>query len=128
MTEFQIVVPPRSEGDPLSDELRQLTKVIIETQNLEHSHGLGGEFGYGVDYENDVFMLHQYCWCERDTCDWCGEKYLPNFLFKFTEFSVHWYKWIGRSMEIEQGNSFYIEYDLEYVFDMLNFCVDSLKA
>lgn len=26
---------------------------------------------YGTDYENDVFMMHRYCWCEKPECLWC---------------------------------------------------------
>jgi hypothetical protein len=26
---------------------------------------------YGADYENEVFMMHSYCWCENDDCPWC---------------------------------------------------------
>lgn len=34
---------------------------------------LGGEFGYGGNFENDVFMMHQFCWCDRDDCAWCAQ-------------------------------------------------------
>lgn len=27
---------------------------------------------YGTNFENDVFMMHRFCWCERDDCPWCG--------------------------------------------------------
>ena len=26
---------------------------------------------YGVNYENDVFMMHRYCWCDGSDCPWC---------------------------------------------------------
>lgn len=26
---------------------------------------------YGTDFENDVFMMHHYCWCDKDDCPWC---------------------------------------------------------
>lgn len=57
---------------------------------------------YGTDFENDIFMMHRYCWCEREECQWCygGE---PNFLHKDTGFSVSWYKYIGRGMEIDMA-------------------------
>jgi len=64
-------------------------------------YGLGGPNGYGRDYENDIFMIHKYCWCEKDECLWCGERNAPNFHYKPLELKAWWYKWIGRSMEIE---------------------------
>ena len=113
---------------------------------------LGGEYGYGANVENDVFMMHQFCWCESDDCPWCwgctcpedvdiyevrgqqvdfqdwldeydrtenrershrkqsdlvcdwcrGEREnAPNFLHKPSGSKVSWYKWIGRSMEVD---------------------------
>lgn len=28
---------------------------------------------YGATYENDVFLMRPYCWCEADDCRWCSE-------------------------------------------------------
>lgn len=70
---------------------------------------------YGTDFENDVFMMHSFCWCEKMDCPWCnGElpegqtvrKYsypenepfeddwcsAPNFVFKPSGLKVWWYK------------------------------------
>lgn len=27
---------------------------------------------YGTTIDNDVFLMHPYCWCEEDSCSWCG--------------------------------------------------------
>lgn len=27
---------------------------------------------YGTNFENDVFLMHRFCWCESDDCLWCG--------------------------------------------------------
>jgi len=27
--------------------------------------------GYGTNFENSVFMMHVYCWCDRQDCPWC---------------------------------------------------------
>jgi hypothetical protein len=62
---------------------------------------LGGEFGYGCDYENDVFMMHQYCWCDQDNCKWCNGKE-PNFRHKKSGLEIKWYKWIGRGMKFNK--------------------------
>jgi len=94
--------------------------------------GLGGEFGYGADFENDVFMMHPFCWCEKNdgSCLWCvhsdnpqfmpllnarfgttEENYYnkqtgyfdpPHFWHKSSDFRVRWYKWIGRDMVINR--------------------------
>lgn len=73
--------------------------------------------GYGIEYENEVFMMHPYCWCEQDECKWCGGDaspfsvhsgyftngpqneeagLAPNFHFKPTDYKLWWYKYIGR--------------------------------
>ena len=105
----------------ISDDLRHLTELLDNT-GREASHGfLGGEWGYGAAFENDVFMMHPYCWCERAECPWCRScecdvdentfevtkecancidklKEEPNFRHKATGFEVSWYKYIGRGM------------------------------
>jgi hypothetical protein len=106
--------------DALSEGLYALTEAISFT-GTEISGGLlGGTYGYGANYENDTFMMHPFCWCEREDCPWCGEigampqllrdvlgaKYAeseraPNFLFKPTGFKVWWYKYIGRDQETQ---------------------------
>ena len=75
-----------------------LTEALVKKKNLEGGFGLGGENGYGADYENKIFMMKPYCWCEREDCKWCyGDA--PNFLYKPTNCKIYWYKWIGRSQE-----------------------------
>ena len=97
----QIILPERSE-DSISNDLRYLTETLDRNGLADASgYGLGGEFGYGADFENDTFLLHAYCWCEEGSCRWCGEEYAPNFLHKPTGTTVHWYKYIGRGMEVE---------------------------
>lgn len=82
---------------------------------------------YGTNVENDVFMMHRCCWCEKEdgSCLWCmrgnhpdfdtllGEKFgsadyqrhrdrryfdPPNFWYKPSDFRLTWYKYIGRDM------------------------------
>jgi hypothetical protein len=70
-TVMEIFVP-RAEGDALSVSLRLLTQQLVARGHGESEAGLGGQFGYGVKFENDVFMMHPFCWCERGDCFWCG--------------------------------------------------------
>jgi hypothetical protein len=63
---IQIVLPERSE-DALSEALRELTGII----DPEGGYGLGGPDGYGANFENEVFMMHRFCWCESESCPWC---------------------------------------------------------
>ena len=91
----QIILPEGAKGD-----LVELTRQIVLKTGKETAFGLGGKYGYGVEYENEVFMLHPYCWCDQDDCPWCGED-APNFLYKPTGYKLWWYKYIGRDERSE---------------------------
>lgn len=71
--DVQVVVPYRA-TDALSEALVRLTRTLHETGRADGSQGglFGGEFGYGANYEDDTFLLHRFCWCEREECPWCG--------------------------------------------------------
>lgn len=124
MADLMLVLPEQSE-DALSDGLRALTAIVCTALCEEGGFGLGGEFGYGVIYENDVFSMHPNCWCDSEECPWCSysnehgryfqERHrvhgavpefgcgaAPNFWHKPSGFKVWWYKWIGRDMEANQ--------------------------
>ena len=122
MSAIQIVLPECSD-DLVSDLLRHITKAIADATGDETGYGLGGRYGYGENYENDVFMMHRYCWCERSDCAWClgcecqwngdfcetcandTREAAPNFLHKPSGVGVRWYKYIGRGMEVKgQGD------------------------
>lgn len=96
MSKITVIMPKQASGD-----LYDLTRYLVEKLGLDGGYGLGGENGYGVDYENDIFMMHPFCWCENETCRWCGEEDAPNFLYKPTGGKVWWYKWIGRGERVE---------------------------
>ncbi len=69
--EIRLVVPPTDES-ALSEALRWLTQQAHQ-HGADKSGGVfGGEFGYGANCENDVFLMHPFCWCESETCLWCG--------------------------------------------------------
>lgn len=103
----------------LTDKLYDLTEQIALNTKADVAHGvLGGEYGYGADFENDVFKMHPFCWCGREDCGYCSDigtipqllrdvmrlkyaksKRLPNFLYKPSGFRMWWYKYIGRGEE-----------------------------
>lgn len=79
---IQIVLPECSE-DKISADLRYLTQVL-EGQGADISGGLlGGEFGYGAYFENDTFMMHPFCWCEQDDCEWCRGCTCPEGAYEY---------------------------------------------
>ena len=99
----EIVLPPISDDesdDEVSRGLRRLTERLSEQGAPKSGGFLGGEFGYGCNFENEVFVMHPFCWCEEDSCPWCNAENAPNFLHKRSGFRVNWYKYIGRGMEI----------------------------
>ena len=101
------------------EQLYKLSEAIAKKTGDGYCGGLlGGEFGYGQDYENEVFKMHPFCWCEKDDCGYCAGigampqmlrdignvKYneserLPNFLYKPSGFKLWWYKYMGRGEE-----------------------------
>jgi len=77
---------------------------------------------YGTLFENDIFRMHPYCWCDRDECKWCREvDPSPNFEYKPTGFKVWWYKYIGRETEASE------RYSKESIEHILDRCVKSVK-
>jgi len=66
--------PPnaRLDGDSLSEAIYALSETLIRGWKPEKRGGFfGGDFGYGVDYENDVFLMHpdyqdSKCKCGHD--------------------------------------------------------------
>ena len=72
--DVQIVLPECS-TDEVSEGLRALTQAIDMRGLGDASQGglLGGEFGYGANFENATFMMHRFCWCEESSCFWCGK-------------------------------------------------------
>lgn len=113
MAKLSIVLPECSE-DLVSAGLRHLTAACVQAMpELDGGYGLGGENGYGVNYENDTFVMRKQWWGDC-TCgaDDKNEPHkpecavvLPNFVHKPTGFTVEWYKYIGRGMEIDANGA-----------------------
>lgn len=67
-----IITPPVAASD-IEHDLVNLTEYIEKVTGETASGGfLGGQYGYGIDYENETFLMRPYCWCEREDCPWCG--------------------------------------------------------
>lgn len=148
------ILLPAISDDQVGNDLYWLTEQCAKAGKDISGGLLGGEFGYGAYVDNDVFMMHPFCWCERDDCEWCRgcecpeeswlyyvegkqtthrafldawdpndpwrvERHIdrvdellcgycdgsnpaaPNFLHKPSGTNVYWYKYIGRSMEVD---------------------------
>lgn len=69
MTKLEIITPSGMFGGQAGEHALYTAMRIIGV-------GFGEEGGwnakYGADYENDVFLMKRYCWCERDDCPWCA--------------------------------------------------------
>jgi hypothetical protein len=67
MEDIEIVMPEGMLGPDEDYLLDSAIRAIAEKYAEE------GEWAnkYGVNYENDIFMMHRYCWCEQSNCPWC---------------------------------------------------------
>lgn len=92
------VIIPKGASTKVDWGLVELTRQIGLKTKQSGGYGLGGTNGYGIEFENDIFMMHPFCWCEDDDCKWCS-KGEANFLYKPTGCKITWYKYIGRDQE-----------------------------
>lgn len=69
--ELQIITPPvADETDLLESGLVTLTEAVSQIDEDVVAHGaLGGAFGYGAHFENDVFVMRPFYWGDCD-CGW----------------------------------------------------------
>ena len=59
---LHIVIPSVSQ-DKVSNGLYELSEALAELNPEKQHHGfLGGDYGYGQEFENDVFMMFPYYW------------------------------------------------------------------
>lgn len=102
-----MVLPESANLDDIVDaHLVAITEAISKVAPDKVSAGLlGGEFGYGAGFENEVFMMHPYCWCEQDDCRWCQGCACPETAFHYfvDGVEVDYNEWIA-FYEREVGN------------------------
>lgn len=66
---LRIITPPTASTN-IETDLVKLTEYLVKKKKVGRVGGiLGGEFGYGCDYKNDVFEMRPYYWDECD-CGW----------------------------------------------------------
>lgn len=65
-----IILPPVA-STTIDHDLVALTQAIHERfhGDEDYFYGLGGEYGYGTDYENDVFAMRRFYWGDC-VCGW----------------------------------------------------------
>lgn len=85
----------------IADGLRDLTRLLMERGYPTSGGLLGGEYGYGAYFENDVFMMHPYCWCEQEGCPWCNVCLCPEGAFSYFvgEEEVDFAEWLAASAD-----------------------------
>jgi len=138
-----------ADDDALSVILRVLThRLSLILPDKKGGGCFGGEYGYGVEFENETFLMHPYCWCDKEdgSCLWClrdhpefipllsarfgttedgyydeatGYFDPPHFWHKPSGLRVRWYKYIGRGMGVRA------EGDIT-AHDVLASCLESL--
>lgn len=105
MVEVHIVMPKNGFG--LSGEEHP---VVTAMRIIGVGFGEDGDWcaKYGCNAETDIFRMTKFYWGDC-TCDedWAGNGHsaecghsIPNFLYKPTGFSLNWYKYVGRDMEL----------------------------
>lgn len=82
LKKMQIIIPEIS-NDSVSNDLRDLTQTLMKLGHETTGGLLGGENGYGVYFENEVFGMHPYCWCEGDDCKWCNPCLCPEEITQY---------------------------------------------
>lgn len=96
--QIEIILPSGALGASINDTLIDTFLREFAEKNIEYE----GQWAekYGVNFENEKFLMHPYCWCEKPECPWCEseeeKEAAPNFWYKPLDFKVWWYKYIGR--------------------------------
>lgn len=120
---IEIIFPSGALGESAGDTklesmLREISKKFGEDEEWPEK--------YGTNIDTDIFKMHRFCWCEKPTCPYCWDeekngKIFPNFIYKPKNLKVWWYKYIGRSMEVN------MELSDNEIQQILNNCLHSDK-
>lgn len=119
-------------AEQFTDALYELSKSLALRNPEKQSHGfLGGEFGYGQEFKNDVFEMRPYYWgdctCGADETDEGVDHtkecalMLPNFKHYASGVELEWYKYIGRGMKANKDVGMF-----EFC-DIIKECIESIK-
>lgn len=100
--------------DFVSDGLRYLGSAIAE--KYKQGNPCGNE---GAHFENEVFSMHSFCWCDQDPGSPHEEGCPDNF--SCGDFSVDWYKYLGRGTSQSHSLTF------EQWSEIFTKCLASLK-
>ena len=105
--------------------LIQLTETLdnLGIGDTEPQGILGGRYGYGSNFKNQVFSMRKYYWgdceCEDHSChDKNCPANTPNF--KCGDLEINWYKYIGRGMSVNAV------IDFKKAEEIFNRCEESL--
>jgi hypothetical protein len=81
MNDINVIVPQGMFGVDENDDLLDTVLRQIAKSHGDEEHNWVSK--YGVDFENDIFMMHPYCWCEKEDCKWCGGCDCPREAFHY---------------------------------------------
>ena len=83
---------------------------------------------YGLHYDNAVFEMHPYCWCDEKSCPMCvghvvenGQQTRTTFFHKPSGFRLHWYKYAMHSVDVNQ------QLEEEQLVAIVADCIKSLE-
>lgn len=135
--------------EELSYELLTYTLRVIAKEASKINHDDSWVEKYGTKFENEVFMMHPFCWCEdENNCLWCRscddchninvyniywrekcetcdrvdkKPSAPNFWYKSKNLKIWWYKYIGRDYEFNK------EFTNDDLLMILKHCLESLS-
>lgn len=104
MNNIEIVMPHGMLGEDEFDDLLDTILRKIAMANGDEEHNWVSK--YGVDIDNDIFMMHPYCWCEQGDCVWCGGCRCPQTAFH--------YLIDGKEVTYQEWNDFYINFERDW--------------
>jgi len=108
--DVQIIVP-EVKMDTLANHLISLTEVINNLDADLVAHGcLGGEFGYGAEYENEVFEMRPFYWGD---CN-CGFEEIADKFWDKNEHAENCYQSKLKKVEMTYGVHWSQDRDISY--------------